>query len=203
MQALVAANTAVEITKAVVPLATLAAGYLLSSWDRIRESRRRLNNTRTILVKELDENAESLNKLWPPSNDLKEAVPYALLIAEACSRLSTQVYDDYLDRLDALSAGELDALYDAYDAIRRAIAAGNAYQQARLERVSERPSDFVIAAVLSADTALERMLAALDALPHGGPVRDRLLRERGSDRGRADEMQAALTGALSREEGPA
>jgi hypothetical protein len=39
MTEIVAANTAVEITKAVVPLATFAAGYLLSSWDRIRDSR--------------------------------------------------------------------------------------------------------------------------------------------------------------------
>jgi hypothetical protein len=191
----VAANTAVEITKAVVPLATFAAGYLLSSWDKFRESRRRLGNTRAILTKELDENAEALNKLWPPSNDLAEAVPFGALIAEACAGLSTQVYDGYLDRLDALGTAELDRVYDAYDGVRRAIEAGRAYQQARQQRFPEGPSDFVAAALFTADAALERMLAALEALPPGAPVRTRLLEQRGSERARAAEMQAAISSA--------
>lgn len=200
MQPILAANAVVDIATIIAPIATFVAGYWLSSRDRIRDARQRLANMRSILIKELDENAQPLNELWPVSDNLAEAVPFGDIIGDRCAMLSTAVYDRYLDRLDALSPTELDKIYDAYKSVAHAIEAGRAYRLGRADDLShESMVQLVSAALFTADTALRDMLNAVKAIQGGSAVHDRLLAERGSAMKRATEMKVTIEGAFARE----
>jgi hypothetical protein len=134
--------------------------------------------------------------LWPVSNELKDAVPFGEIIVHYGADLSTSVYDSYLGRLDSLTAEELSKVFRAYESIKRAIEAGHAFENANAEKGESR-RNLLVAGLFAADTALADMLTALQSIKGGSEIYDRLLKKRGSEIQRANEMQTAIDQALA------
>ncbi|MDQ0078251.1 hypothetical protein [Arthrobacter oryzae] len=96
-------------------LITFVLGYVLSSLDRWRESLRKLRNLKSVLYAELVSNYEDVIQIVPGEDGLKTS-PYAL--ARSSRRLSLDVYEAYLARMDSLDGATMLAVFDAYNEIR-------------------------------------------------------------------------------------
>jgi hypothetical protein len=188
---------------ALLPSLTFAAGYLLSTWDKTRESRRQVHNMRTILFKELEDNYSRVDSLWPPSNDLGEVAKDAAridILARRSLEFSFSVYDQYLGQMSSLKADELDKVFDAYHMMRQANAAGAAFVATvsgpRESRNREKEASLASAFLFTIDAALSKMSDALDVFPSHQREAKELKSRRGSEIQRFNEMSQAFGQAL-------
>jgi hypothetical protein len=187
-----------------LPLLTFAAGYFLSTWDRTRESRRQVDNMRTILFKELEDNYGRVDSLWPPSNDLAEAAPRTDILARKSLEFSFSVYDQYLGQMSSLKADELDKVFDAYHMMRQANVAGAAFVAAvtepREDRNRAREASLASGFLFTIDAALSKMSDALDAFPAYQKEAKELKSRRGSEIQRYNELSQAINQAMDEEQ---
>jgi hypothetical protein len=103
--------TLLKALEFLLPLFTFIAGYLLSNIDKYIDNKKRKNNVRAILFKEMSENYKLINKFI--SNKKNNRIP-PNLIALVTIKLSFTIYEKYLDRLDILKTNELNSIYDSY-----------------------------------------------------------------------------------------
>jgi hypothetical protein len=187
-----------------LPLLTFVAGYFLSTWDRTRESRRQVKNMRTILFKELEDNYGRIDSLWPPSNDLSEIAGNWRridILARRSQEFSTAVYSEYLGRMDALKAEELDRVFDAYHLMQQARDAGanllTVVSGPPESRNQERDASLASAFLFTIDAALDKMSAALDVFSDYQKEAKELKSRRGSEVQRYDEMVEAIERSMA------
>jgi len=171
-----------ELFKLILPVFTFIGGYLLSSFDRIRESRRKLRNLKVILFKEMSQNFKLLNVVAP--NDSKE-LPDPYLVAMMAQRFSFLVYDRYLDRLDSLRADELNRIYDACVSLKGFQNDGAAFLSAAHASSPGEPLGDTAAAqatllVSQLQKSYELMQAALKVFAGGRTLLEGLEAERGA-----------------------
>ncbi len=105
-----------DYLKAILPVLTFIAGYFLSNLDRHRDLRRKLRNLKMILFMEMSANYEFLNSVLPLNVEEK---PIAELVESVAWRLSSDVYDRYLDRLDQLQIQDLSKIYQGCAMLKR------------------------------------------------------------------------------------
>jgi hypothetical protein len=105
---------ATQILPAAAAIVGVFIGYFLTSFSRWRENRKKLNNMRSILVKEMGENYSTLvsaipNDKYPAPLSERVGMP-----AIALRTLSSDVYDTHLESLRDLTQDEAEKIYDAY-----------------------------------------------------------------------------------------
>ena len=135
------ANTLLEMTKLILPVVTFLLGFGLSQLDKFRESKRRLRNLKSILFKELRENYKSLSQVQREKSGAAPPPPH--LTGLMMERLSTTVYENYLDRIDSLKPTELDKVFDAYAMMQNTIASAKEFlTAARTQPVTDEEKKF-------------------------------------------------------------
>ncbi len=112
------ASTNSSLFSTLLPIVTFVLGYLLSQVDRFRDTVRKRRNTKRILFHELKDNYRLLNSVMP---DYPEGLPDHAeeLVASVGEQISLSVYSAYLGQLDMLPTEELDAIHQAYVALRQ------------------------------------------------------------------------------------
>jgi hypothetical protein len=179
-------NQTLDIIKLILPFITFTLGYVLSSFDKFRETRRKQRNMRSILFKELKENYELLNKVIPADEQRHSHNPQ--LVALLTQNLSLAVYDKYLGSLSELSPEEVDKIYDAYSHMLGAVKDGKSFL-ATLATAKDQGQDdehrspvwaAAVSVITRSDKALEAMAAALLTFKNGQSTLDALKGERGS-----------------------
>jgi hypothetical protein len=180
-------NPTLDLIKLILPVVTFFLGYVLSSFDKFRESKRKLRNMKSILFKEIKENYKLLNHVVPKKEQTGTPIPD--LTALLCQELSFSIYEQYLGRLDDLTSKELDMIYDAYFQAKQAAKAGESYLSGTKELkalgqlISEQQKDSITAratqVVMYAETAFEKMEAALGLFKGGKEVIEDLDKVRG------------------------
>jgi hypothetical protein len=180
-----------EFLKLWLPVVTFIAGYLLSIFDRLRESRRKLRNMKMIVCKEMSENYKLLNQVVPSNKD-DSAHPDP--IAQMAQRFSFAVYERYLDRLDQLPTEDLGKIYDAGAALKDLQSKADAFLAASPVAAMTPGARDGLAGLLigEAPKCLELLAQALGTFPEGTSF----LRTQAGDRGsslRAYKKAASLS----------
>lgn len=104
--------------KILLPIITFVFGYCLSLVEKYIERRRCVRNLRAVLLLELRRNYSALVKI---AGDNGLEMPHTSLLKFAAERLSTKMFDSYLDRLDILRPLELESILNAYESIQETI----------------------------------------------------------------------------------
>ena len=91
---------------------TFIAGYLLSVFEKFRETRKNVRNMKTILFKELSDNYKKMNPFVPSDMIFHHNLVQIPMLSGI--GISTVVYDAYLNRLAELESADLQNIFDAY-----------------------------------------------------------------------------------------
>ena len=99
-------------------LGVFFSGFFVAKAISFNGRRKKNQNLKRLLYKELCENFRVLNKIRSKKN--KFSLP-PIIISQQCVKLTTSVYEAYLGRMDDLKPALLDKLCNAYIAINHAI----------------------------------------------------------------------------------
>lgn len=187
----------IEIVTAVLPIMTFFVGTAYGYFDKVRDARRRVANTRSIVLKELAYNYDQINVLWPPNGDMASVSSFGMEWASLLetvfeNSLTMRVYTAYLGRFDTLAPEELDKIFDAYNTMYYGLDLIERFPEKENESAQSRREELAAFVVL-VESTLDRLEAAINALPNGPDVLNELRPKRGEQIALIPEMHKVRT----------
>ena len=123
IEVLLQRNTMLEVLVLVLPVITFILGFLLSFIKDDIYRNREINNIKKVLFNELADNQIYLYAILDSLERLSDWTPHDIIesfqIDEEIRKLSTSVYDAYLDKLHLLSSREIQRIMTVYNHIIR------------------------------------------------------------------------------------
>lgn len=155
-----ASKTTLDLMNAVLPVVTFLLGIAVSQLEKWRALRRRVRNIKTMLRQELVEDYRLLNAVVARKD---QRVGNPQVAAMMASSISSTIYDSYLSKLDELSPKDLDAVYDAYLAIKFLCRSADDFLKALQDKIQSESKFKALGAivVVLADAALGKTKHAL------------------------------------------
>ncbi len=164
---------------------TFVLGYGLSFFDKQRELNRKKRNIKAMIFKEMKENFRYLNGVMKKGeND----IGHPDFVADFCLKISCEVYDNYLDRMNELNKQEIESIYDTYVALKEAKSSSEIYIQEKSELNELSNIERIALLNLNISSSAMNAYAKLEStisLFNGG---HEFLNEMNNDRGKALEL---------------
>ncbi len=169
-----------EIFVVIIPIVTFMAGYLLSVLERKRKEKQKLDNLRMILFRELGENFRWVNQTIPveSQDEQRQQLPDPFALALYGRQLSYDVFNAYLDRMDGLKPKELEAVFEAYLAMRRISLVAEDYFEGRQQGADDLAGRATLLFV-SMKTGHGLLIEALQLFKGGSELLEELAAQQG------------------------